>query len=311
MAIIAVAGGTGQLGQLIVEALKTTTSHTVYILSRSSNDEVSNRLKVPVFPVDYTNVGSLAKVLNENRIDIVISTVQATEDAGNSQLNLIEAAVQSQSTKRFIPSDFGVPFHDFQLSAYAPLQWKLKAHQRLKTSGLEYTLVSNGFLMDFYASPKVKSVAKGLTLFVDMANNAAAIPGTGDVPVAFTYSLDVSKYVAALVGEQGWSERSIIIGDKMTYKELVALAEAVKGTKFDIKYDSLDKLKTLQVTELPSHIPAYPVMPKQKLQAAVAGVGTRAAAGDANLPDEDTLNKRFPQIKPLTMREFLQKAWKS
>jgi uncharacterized protein YbjT (DUF2867 family) len=34
MAIIAVAGGTGNLGRAIVEALKATTSHTIYILAR-------------------------------------------------------------------------------------------------------------------------------------------------------------------------------------------------------------------------------------------------------------------------------------
>jgi uncharacterized protein YbjT (DUF2867 family) len=34
MAIIAVAGGTGKLGRAIVEALRDTTSHSVYILTR-------------------------------------------------------------------------------------------------------------------------------------------------------------------------------------------------------------------------------------------------------------------------------------
>lgn len=112
---------------------------------------------------------------------------------------------------------------------FSPLKGKLLAAEKLKSSGLEYTLVSNGFFMDYYGLPKVKSYLQPFVFAVDIANSTAAIPGSGNVPVAFTHTLDVAKYVAALIGEEKWNERSIIIGDKLTWNDLVSLAETTKG----------------------------------------------------------------------------------
>ncbi|OGM48854.1 hypothetical protein ABOM_003004 [Aspergillus bombycis] len=297
---VAVSGGTGKLGRAIVEALRSTTNHSVLVLARGANDQLSSTLDVPILPVDYSSIESLSKVLDENNIDTVISTVPITDaSASESQLNLIEAAMKASSTKRFIPSEFGIQYTESHGAAFPPIQGKITAAQRLKTSGLEYTLVSNGFFMDYYGLPKVKSYLQPFVFAVDMANNAAAIPGSGDVPVVFTHTFD------------DWPERSIIIGDKLSWNELVALAEVTKGAKFDIKHDSEEKLKTLQVTELPAHPPLYPFLPKEHLQFILAVFGQWAAAGHFDLPDTDTLNQRFPDIKPLSFGELLQKVWKA
>ncbi|KAL4938807.1 hypothetical protein BDV06DRAFT_200119 [Aspergillus oleicola] len=312
MLTIAVSGGTGKLGRAIVEALRSATSHSVLVLARSANDQLSSTLEVPIIPVDYSNVESLSKVLDEKKIDTIISTVPISDaSASESQLNLIEAAINASSTKRFIPSDFGIQYKESHGAAFPPIKGKIAAAQRLKTSGLEYTLVSNGFFMDYYGLPKVKSYLQPFAFAVDLANNAAAIPGSGDVPVVFTHTFDVAKYVAALTSAKEWPERSVIIGDKLTWNELVALAEATKGAKFDVKYDNEDKLKTFQVTELPAHPPVYPFLPKEQLQFVLAVFGLWTLAGDFDLPDTDTLNTRFPEIKPLSFRELLEKAWEA
>lgn len=83
------------------------------------------------------------------------------------------------------------------------------------------------------------------------------------------------------------------------------------GAKFDVTYDSEEKLRTFQVTELPSHPPVYYFLPKEQLQYILAVFGQWTEAGAFNLPDEDIINKRFPDIKPLAMAELLQEAWKS
>jgi hypothetical protein len=103
------------------------------------------------------------------------------------------------------------------------------AARKLETSDLEYTLVSNGLFMDYWGQPKVKTYLQPFVFAVDMANDAASIPGSGDVPVVFTHTFDVAKYMAELVGVANWPKRSIIIGDKITWNEMVALAEATKG----------------------------------------------------------------------------------
>jgi hypothetical protein len=266
---------------------------------------------VPIIPVDYSNIGSLRKVLEENRTDTVISTVPITDaSASDFQLNLIEAATLSKSTKRFIPSDFGIVYNEAHAAVFPSVKGKLLAAEKLKSSNLEYTLVSNGFFMDYYGLPKVKSYLQPFVFAVDIANNAAAIPGSGNVPVVFTHTFDVAQCVAALVGEEEWNERTIIIGDKLTWNDLVALGETVRGTKFHVTYDSVEKLKTFQVTELPSHPAVYPFLPKEQLQYILAVFGQWTEAGDFNLPEEDAFNRqRSPDIRLRSMAEMLQEAW--
>ena len=66
--------------------------------------------------------------------------------------------------------------------------------------------------------------------FVDIAAGKAAIPGSGDVKVTFTHTGDVGKFVVKLVDSgDRWLEKSIAIGDKATFNEIVMLAEKVRG----------------------------------------------------------------------------------
>jgi len=86
--------------------------------------------------------------------------------------------------------------------------------------------------MDYLSppSPSVPSNLRLISLFLDTLNNKAVIPGSGDVPVVFTHSTDVGKFVAASLSLDHWSERSIMVGEKLTLNHLVEIAERVKGT---------------------------------------------------------------------------------
>jgi hypothetical protein len=190
--------------------------------------------------------------------------------------------------------------------------------------------------------PKVKSYLNHKLVFaVDVANNVAGIPGTGDVPIVFTHTFDVAKFVAALVGVPDWPERSTVIGDKKSWNEFVAIAEEVKGeyifpsihiyiytdvrplfesvlttirflmagVKFNVTHDSEELLKSSKITELPSHAESYSFLPKEKLQAVLSAFGRWTIAGDFNMPEEGSLNQRFPEIKPRSIRDVLQEGW--
>lgn len=67
-------------------------------------------------------------------------------------------------------------------------------------------------------------------LFLDIPNNAAAIPGSGNTPSAFTHTKDVGKFVAASLDLEKWEPDTFIIGDKVTWNEFLQHAEAAKGT---------------------------------------------------------------------------------
>lgn len=57
--------------------------------------------------VDYNDVSSIARRLEENAVHTIISTLPMTsEECSQSQVNLIRAADKSTCTKRFIPSEY-------------------------------------------------------------------------------------------------------------------------------------------------------------------------------------------------------------
>lgn len=208
---------------------------------------------------------------------------------------------------------------------------KLAAAQKLQSTSLEYTLVSNGFFLDYYGLPKVESYLQPFVFAIDMANDAAAIPGSGVTPVVFTHTFDVARFVVALVDQASWPKRSIIVGDKKTWNEVLSIAEEVKGlspfaisrnlvliltvvdigTKFNVAYDNEARLGSFQVTELPSHPSFYPFLPKEQLQYILAVFGRWTSEGEFNLPENDTLNIRFPEIKTRTVREVLEQGWRA
>lgn len=58
-------------------------------------------------PVNYNDVESLSHRLEENAVHTIISTMSMTsEECSKSQVNLIRAADNASSTKRFIPSEY-------------------------------------------------------------------------------------------------------------------------------------------------------------------------------------------------------------
>ena len=62
-----------------------------------------------------------------------------------------------------------------------------------------------------------------------MPHHTAAIPGSGNTPVAFTHTSDIAQFVVASLDLPEWPEESWIIGDKVTWNEALRLAEAAKG----------------------------------------------------------------------------------
>ncbi|KAF5685411.1 Mut3p-like transcriptional activator [Fusarium denticulatum] len=305
MAIIAVAGGAGKLGRAIVEAIVDQGQHTAVILAREAKDVQGAK----VLSVDYTNTDELAATLEANSVEIVISTINSMDDV-SAELSLIKAAEKSASTKRFIPSIWGVKYTEDMVPYFPIARAKINLIAALEAaSSLEYTAVYNGYFSDYWVLPKVKSYQSPLALVVDIANNFAAIPGSGNELVAFTHTFDVAAFVAALVGASKWDKESYIIGDKVSWNQFVQYAEEAKGVKFTVKHDSIEDLKAGIITELPSHPHMYPFFPKPMLQGFFAAFGRMFVEGAFDLKPEHTLNEQFPEFKARKIKDLLFEAW--
>lgn len=168
----------------------------------------------------------------------------------------------------------------------------------------------NGTFLEYFAPPALKSYHPHTVLVLDMEHNAAGIPGDGDVPVTFTYTFDVACFVVAALDLDKWPDELRIVGDELTFNEFLALAEEAKGAKFDVSYDPVDKLEASQITELPGHQDAYTRFPKDRLQWFLAIFEMWMARGQGRVSREGSLNEIFPEIKPLTAKEMMERYWK-
>ncbi|KAL4990184.1 pyridoxal phosphate-dependent transferase [Aspergillus falconensis] len=250
MPTIAVAGGTGGVGKTIVDVLTQQAKHEVIVLTRkaqANNPILSRAVQVEV---DYTNIASLTQILNEHKVRTIISAISlyGAKDS-QAQLNLIRAAEDAAETRRFIPSEYSFVQTEDLLPLDASIKYFLDAANLLKESRtLQFTRVIPGFFMDYWGMPHVKTNLSPMTIAVDIANCEAAIPGDGNDVIAMTYSYDMARFIAHLLETEKWEEFSVVVGDAVTYNQLVGIGERVRGCKFKVLYDSVDKVNAGAVT---------------------------------------------------------------
>ena len=248
------------------------------------------------------------------------------------ELNLIRAAAKSGTVKRFVPSEWGVDFSHDDEHLPLPAPWKALKREAVaelkKHPNLEYTSVYNGFFMDYFGMPHAPSHMLAEIPFIDIQAGKAAIPGDGDENlVALTYTKDVAKFVRRAVESMDpWPEKSVIFGDSVTLNEILHAAEKARGTlfslllmayflgltaagvKFDVVYDSLENLRAGKITEIPAYLPVYEALPKEFFLEMMAGFGVAMVTGVFDLGD-DTLDKKYPDVQPMKMAEFISRYW--
>jgi len=308
MVVVAVVGGTGNVGKTLVDALKESEKHEVIVFGRKIPEGES---AAPVFAVDYNDVEQLTKTLEENNVHTVISTIVMFDPAAaQAEINLVAAAAKSSPTKRFVASNWGNASPDEESLRIPPNIFREQSIEALRKTNLEWTQIHNALFLDYYGMPYVESYLTPLVFAVDIANKTAAIPGaTGDERITFTYTKDLAKFVVASLGLPKWDQVMYCYSDNATFKELVQIAEEMTGSKFNITYDSVEKLQRGEVTELPSHKYMYEFFPKPMLGGLLSKFGLWTVNGLMQLPKEGSLNEQFPEIETTTVREALG-AWK-
>ncbi|KAL1622036.1 hypothetical protein SLS56_008920 [Neofusicoccum ribis] len=312
MVKIAVSGGSSGIGRAIVEVLQSHPQHTVFILSRKPQNQCPDIPGVSSIQVDYYDVDGLKDTLEKHQINTVISATSINGSAdGQAQLNLIKASEKSSATKRFIPSEWALDSEvvDPALAGEPYIKFKTAAIKELRKTDLQWTRFAVGFLSDYYGPPHLKSYMTPYAFVLDVAGKAAGIPGTGNEPITLTYTFDIAAFVAAMMELPDWPETSRVIGDTTTWNECVKHAEEALGAKFDVSYDSVEKLQSFQITELPCHVPVYAHYPKVDLQKLFAIFGIWNVKGILEVQAEGSLNEKFPEIKTKSMKEILQ-SWR-
>ncbi|KAK3201607.1 hypothetical protein GRF29_185g1449651, partial [Pseudopithomyces chartarum] len=246
---VAIAGGSTGLGRAIVEALKKDGRLT----SIKENPTLSAELGVRILAADYTSVPSLTTLLDSNKVEVLISTANSLSDP-TPEFNMIAAADASPPTKRFIPNAWSaIEFKDEPRFQSFPLAAsRLEALAKLRESGLEWTAITPGLFMENVVS-NLPSHVTVLPLMLDIAHNTAALPGDGTSKITLTYTHNIAAFIPPLLSLPTWEQHYLIQGDVRSWNEILAAAEKGKGVKFQVAYDSVEKMKGGRVTELPGH----------------------------------------------------------
>ncbi|KAK4862387.1 hypothetical protein LT330_002520 [Penicillium expansum] len=306
MTVIAVAGGTGGVGKTIVEKL-IDSKFDIVVLSRSVKQDFASQ-NIQIVQINYDDIPSMARVLEQHNIHTIISAIGLVSDeTSQSQLNLIEAAEASASTKRFIPSEYSFVQTPELLPIDPSIQYWLDAADRLKASGLKYTRVIPGFFMDYWGMPHVQTHLQPFTFGIDISSGTAAIPGDGNNVICMTYTYDMAIYLVKALSLDEWPEFSVIVGDEVTYNQVLGMAEEFTGKKFKVTYDNLEQIKTGDVTVPPQ--PEGIEYSSDELKEVTALVSRLTVNNVFQLPG-DRLNSLFLDVKPITMRQLLHNAWK-
>ena len=111
-------------------------------------------------------------------------------------------------------------------------RYTFEATALLDQGDIEYTRVANGWFLDYYGMPHWKSHLHPWVNVLNMEQRWAAIPGDGSTKAHFVTTQDMGKFVAHLMDLKPWAKVSSIVGECLTFKQLIEMAEEARGEYF-------------------------------------------------------------------------------
>ena len=285
---VLVAGSTGMLGSKIVSALLYKGNLDVHAMVRSSNDSnEENRKKIEAMKAKGATIVE-GDVMQPETLPPLCEGVDVVVTVPG-QKNLIDAAKQ-QYVKRFIPSDYSVDYRKLDYGDNHNLDMRKEVFEYLQQSGLEYTLVLNGMFMEYITY---------MPMF-DLKNQIFQYWGDGEMAMDLTTTDDTAMYVAEAVSDPNLANTALeVAGDTLTPKQLKSAYEAVTGTLLTEKsLGSITQMKAWITEKKASASSIEEYVYDQYLYAMESGKGKL----------DHIQNDRYPQIRPLTVKQSLSKG---
>lgn len=90
---------------------------------------------------------------------------------------------------------------------------------------------------------------------------------------------------------------------------IISANGSILGTKFNVIHDSEADLGAGRVSMLPSYSKTSQ-LPEADIQALLSTVGMWVVNKELDLNPQHVLNKDFPEIKPMKVKDFLESSWK-
>ncbi|KAM7199179.1 bifunctional pinoresinol-lariciresinol reductase 2 [Rhypophila sp. PSN 637] len=283
MAIIAVAGGHGNVAPHVIDALASRGRHRIIVLSRRPRPETLDPGVDQHKQVDYHNVDTLAAALEG--VNVVLSFILPYADKGNlAQKNLIDACIKA-GVRRFAPSEWALgsntanPFYSMRAQVRSYLEAVNKP-----TLKLEYTCFQPGLFLDYFTYPMQSAKHLKITQhYIDFESRQAILVGDGSQPVTFTLIDDLAMVVALAVEyEDGpWPANGGVAGWTTTSAELVRIGERIRGGQmFRIhRVDEEDLVTGDKLNTEWCPVMAHPSIPPDQLDSMTRAINFQAMKG--------------------------------
>jgi hypothetical protein len=330
---VVVAGGTSPtLGRSIVTACLSA-GHKVTILSRTPENPstaASSAHGAPIKHVAYDDVESIKPTISD--ANVLISVLKIIDDDLNltTHLNLLRAALASETTTRFVPSDWSMySLASSQVDLLAHKSTLLHICRHLASTAnrpdFEIAQFKNGAFLNYFAqrAPSVHSkphLLAGLDddlmlEYIDISTGTLPIPFNEcrePAKVSMTHLDDVGKYVAAAVALPGgaWPEAGVfnVAGNTFTYEEVRDVLEKECGVRIDhavVTPEDCDRRKAEADVNLAERFDSGVF--KAGMVAQMQKVICRGVRGGSW--EENVLGRMCPEVKPVDLREYLIEVW--
>ncbi|KAL3480188.1 hypothetical protein BJX99DRAFT_254781 [Aspergillus californicus] len=308
--VIALAGGTGDLGRYLHEELTRDGRFSVVLLTRRAVPTTQYN-HTTTHTTDYTEP-SLLNILNATGATALISTIRCDNSAFLPlHTALLHACLHSRTCKTFIPSEWGGnsdDFPDLPISygkTRAPLRKLLYelAPPEAESKKLKWTLVNLGWFMDYFLRPEktyMKYIDGEFPLYYQ--DWSYTVRGSGDEIQSWTFGRDVARAVVALLGcEQDWEPVTYVSGGWGTFNEAAKLVERFYDRPFTRKYRTL--------ADIEASMQEYENNPANDEDIGLPEIEHFTVSGAVACPKETTLRQRakyFSKLHFTTVEELLE-----
>jgi len=220
---IAITGATGQLGRLVVEKLKQRTpAENLIALVRSPEKAADLGIEARAF--DYTKPESLADTLTGVDSLLLISGNEVGQRKTQHE-NVIKAAQQA-NIKWIVYTS--LLYADTSSLSLAPEH--LATEELLKSSGIPYTILRNGWYTENYAGSIPGAIGAG-----------AFIGSAGEGKIASAAREDYAEAAAIVLTSEGHQGKTYELAGDTAYTLKDLAAEVSRQTGKDIPYNNLSE----------------------------------------------------------------------
>lgn len=236
--VIVVAGGTGDLGGRIVNALVDRGAEVRVIVRHSSEaGKISTleKLGATVFKVDTMNVAEVATAC-AGASCVVSALAGLRETVIDAQKVLVDAAVAA-GVPRFIPSDYSIDFTKLPAGRNRNLDLRREFHAYLDKAPIAATTIFNGPFADMITGqiPIILFKLKRVLFW-----------GNADQRIDFTTMDDTAAFTASAALDASTPRFLRIAGDQISIRELTSVVSEVTGETYRLLgAGSLGVLSTL------------------------------------------------------------------